>query len=423
MAHRNRRLGMWLVLVLVLVSAAGVTGYQQLHRPAGQAPDFVLMSTGYENGTLGEQVEFRLSDYRGKTVLLDFMAVACTSCRIVEARVLEPIWDERRHDPDFVLISIDTWADPGSGQIFGGETLADLRDFQAAEGHDWRHALDVDDVYLKYGAVTLPKLAVIDPEGRLVLESTGVPRKSTIEDAIDRAASGQAESVEVVRVGLVGLAFLAGVASFFAPCSVGLIPAYMGVLVQGTAKGSAAKRAGRTLWAGGATALGIVTLYAGLAVVFWQVGGFLRPHLTTIQWLTGILLVVLGVTMLQSGLWDRVAKALGMGRIDGRRGFFAFGLGYGLAAFGCTGPIFLPVLFAGFVAGTGLGFAVFGAYAMALALFMLCAAALVASGQTTRLRRMLDNTVRITRISAAFFVVAGLITLWVHHQATGTWGP
>ena len=422
-SHRNRVAAGWLVLLLALVGFAGFSAYGQLFEPAGQAPAFTLTSTGHENRTLGERVQFSLSDYAGKTVLLDMMAVTCTSCRVLTEEVLIPVQERYGHRDDFVILSIDTWADPGSGQTFGGETREDLIELQMSEGVPWRHALDTDDVYLKYSAISLPKIVLVDPSGQIVLEKQGLPALSTVTAAIEDSFDGQSQSIDVLRVGLIGLAFFAGVASFFAPCSVGLIPAYMGVLLQGTQKAAPAVRFRQTLVAGTATAAGIVTLYGALALLFWQVGGFLRPHLTTIQWVTGVLLVVLGLAMLRTGLWDAVAAKLGMGRVDGRRGFFAFGVGYGLAAFGCTGPIFLPVLFQGFVQSTQTGFTVFLVYAFALAGFMLVAAALVASGQTTRLRGFLDKTKTISRVSAVFFVVAGVITLWIHQRAEGTWFP
>ncbi len=131
---------------------------------------------------MGNATEFSLSDYRGKTVLLDFMAVTCDACRHVERNVLVPLWHEKQNESDFVLLSIDTWADPDSGQgfAFGGETRERLIEFQMESGHDWRHALDTDDVWQKYSAVAIPKLAVVGPEGQLIINNPKIdlPRVS-----------------------------------------------------------------------------------------------------------------------------------------------------------------------------------------------------------------------------------------------------
>src|SRR5688572_20324626 len=243
--------GMWMVLALVLGTAGSVTLWHEMHerRPA---QDFTLTSTGYENGTLAEPVTFSLSDYRGKTVVLDFMAVACTTCRIVAEDVLKPLHD--RHGGDIAILSIDTWADPGSGNLFGGETDEALIELQQEENLHWRHALDTDGVYLKYSAIGLPKLVVVDPEGRIAYSETGSQDLSDVEAAVQASIAGEATPVAVLSVGLSGLAFAAGVASILTPCSVGLLPAYLGLLLQDASQAPAARRSHRVLWGGLATA-------------------------------------------------------------------------------------------------------------------------------------------------------------------------
>ncbi len=424
--HRNNTLALWLSLAFVVAVPLSISVYDALHEPAGTAPDFTLTSTGFEDGVHGEPVNFSLSDYRGKTVLLDFMAVTCTSCRVLTDEVLKPIYAEYGNRTDFVLLSVDTWADPGTGSAtFGGETREDLIRLQEEEASHWRHALDTDKVYLKYSAVALPKIALIAPDGTIVLEKSGIPPVEDVRAAVDASLSGAATGgvgdEQVLRVGLLGLAVVAGVASFFSPCSVGLIPAYMGFLLQGQ-QGQQGPTAGRTLKAGLVTAAGIVTVYGALALLFWGLdlagyGPAMRELLPKIAPVVAVLLIVLGVLMFFKLSWDWLAKRLGMGKLDGRRGFYAFGIGYGLAAFGCTGPIFLPVLLAGFLQGAGTGLLVFLLYATAIAAFVVFAAALVASGQQGRLRALLQNSPWVTKASALLLVGAGVYLLWFDASA------
>ncbi len=136
----ERTLGPWLVLGLVLAVAVGAS-LSSAWRTHGPAPEFSLTSTGYENGTLGDPVPFKLSDYRGKTVVLDFMAVACTTCRTVTEDILKPL---AASEPDVVILSIDTWSDPGSGNAFGGESDSDLVRLQNQTHVAWRHARDTE---------------------------------------------------------------------------------------------------------------------------------------------------------------------------------------------------------------------------------------------------------------------------------------
>ncbi len=419
MGHRNNTALLWLSLALVVAVPLGVSVVDFLYDVAGPAPDFTLTSTGYEDGVQGENVTFHLSDYQGKTVLLDFMAVTCTSCRILTDEVLKPVYDEYGGRDDFVILSVDTWADPETGSAtFGGETWSELVALQKSEDVPWRHALDTDKVYLKYTAIALPKIVLVNPEGAIVLEKTGIPPLADVTDAIDESLAGTSQGISVLRVGLLGLAVVAGVASFFSPCSVGLLPAYLGFLLQGSERRSGAQ----TLRAGLTTALGVVTVYGGLALLFWILdmvgyGAALRNALPRFAPVVGGLLIVLGVLMFFKVSWDWLARRIGLGHVDGRRGFYAFGVGYGLAAFGCTGPIFLPLLLAGFLEGPGVGFAVFALYALSIASFILVAAGLVASGQQTRLRTLLSNTGWITKASALLLVGAGLYLLWFDASA------
>jgi cytochrome c-type biogenesis protein len=415
MGHRNGSFGMWFVLLLVIALPAGYAVWQAQFGYE-RAPDFTLTSTGYENFSEGEPVTFSLSDYRGKTVLLDMMAVLCESCRVLTDVVLRPVYEEFGDDPNFVLLSIDTWADPDTGYALG-ENERDLIHLQKSEQLAWRHAMDSDDVWRKYSAVRLPKIVIVDGEGRIVYERGGIPDADAVKAVIAASLSGEAREVPVLRLGLVTLGLVAGVASFFSPCSVGLMPAYLGFLLHGARGAAPGQRLRRTLVGGVATGLGIVAMYAVIAALLFLAGPLLRPHLESVRPLVALTLVLLGILMFFQVSWDRLARMFGMGRVDGRRGFFVFGLGYGLAAFGCTGPAFLPILLGGFAEGPGVGAAVFFAYTLAVAGLVVLAAALVASGEQGRLARLLEKTVIITRISAVLLLAAGLYLLWFSWRA------
>ncbi|MGB1586602.1 MAG: cytochrome c biogenesis protein CcdA [Thermoplasmatota archaeon] len=417
----------FVALLALSLTPLGQDVYRSGFETVDQAPHFELTSTGYERGNVTGPIDFNLTTYEGKTVLLDFMAIACTSCRLVEREVLEPIWADLKDDPNFELLSIDTWADPESGNSFGGETNEALRQFQIDHGHDWRHALDTDKVFRTYEAVSLPKIAVVGPEGQLVKEWTGQPSLRDVRNTVDLAMAGEAQSATVFRYDNIAsgpalfilLGAVVGIASFFAPCSVGLIPAYMGFLLQ---RNDGKPQTFDVLRAGLATGLGIVSIYGVIAIMLWSLsllgfGEAVSANIERLRPVMAALLIVFGLLMLRSGTWDAVAKKLGMGKVDGRRGFFAFGIGYGLAAFGCTGPLFLPILVSAFGEGPTAGLAAFLAYSLAIAGFVFLAAALVAGGYQTRLRAMLGKTELVTKISAVLLAGAGVWLLWFDYQA------
>ncbi|MGB0653323.1 MAG: hypothetical protein ACPGQL_09005 [Thermoplasmatota archaeon] len=431
MSGAERTTGLWVTLLVVVAATGGYSAWSAVHEPAGLAPDFTLTSTGYENGVQGEPVEFSLADYRGQTVLLDLMGVTCASCRILTAQVLEPLQERYGNRTDFVILSVDVWA----GQF--GESREELIALQEEEGVPWRHALDTDGVLLKYGAFELPKITLIDPEGRIVYDAIGIPPLDRVDAVVRSSFTGEAEAVEVVAVGVLGLALLAGLASAFSPCSVGLLPAYLGFLLTDQSRATAAptgasagtpsaagtgasgRRYGRAIAGGLATAAGIVSVYAVIAVLLWLAGPALRPYVRYLAPTVAVLLVALGLMMLAGFDWNRLVARLGGNQADGRRGFYAFGIGYGTAAFGCTGPIFVPILLAAFVEGTLTGFAAFGLYTAAVAGLVLVAALLVAAGRQGMLRAFLSRTRVINKISAALLVAAGAYLLWFSATSNG----
>lgn len=408
-SYRNRTFGMWLVLFTVLGAALGVSLWKGSHVVLDAAPPFTLTSTGYEGGVEGEPIGFALEDYRGKTVVLDMMAVLCTSCRTLTKEVLLPLQERYGDHPDFELVSIDVWADPRSNNSSPAETREELVALQEKEGAHWRHALDTDHVWRKYSATSIPQVFIVDPDGRLVYQRSGVPDLDEVDRAVRISMAGGAEPVAVLQVGLVGAAFIAGVASFFSPCSVGLIPAYMGFLLHNR---PAAARARATLRGGLLTGAGIVTVYAAFAAVLWGLsaaghGPWLRSRLPLLVPVMGGALVAMGLLMLAGVRWQGLARRLGLGRLDGRRGFYVFGLGYGVAAFGCTGPLLLPILIAGFVTGPAVGLVALGAYVLAVVGLVVYAAALVAGGEGPRLQRVLGHTRAIAALSALLLIGAG----------------
>lgn len=416
-SYRNRTADVWLVLAV----AIGAFGAATLAAPAessGPALPFTLTSTGFEGGAQGDPVEFSLADYRGQTVVLDFMAVTCTTCRTVTADVLVPLHE--RH-PDVVILSIDTWADPGAGGgiDFGGESEEDLIRLQQEEGVPWRHALDTDQVYLKYAAISLPKLAVVDPDGDLVYAKAGPQDLGEVEAAVLAAQADQALPIAQLQVGFVGFAVLAGLACVVTPCGIGLLPAYLGLLLEDGSRATPTARVARAAAGGATAAAAIIALYAVLAAIAWAAGDALRAALPWLGPLLGIGLFAVGVAALAGADWSGVARRFGAGRLDARRGFAAFGAAYGLAGFACTGPIFLPILVAGFAVGAGTGLAVFLAYTGAVALVLVAAALVVAAGEKTLLDRLLRRSAALHKLSAAVLALGGLYLAWYAAHAYG----
>jgi peroxiredoxin len=115
--------------------------------PPSPAPDFALKDV------TGKTV--RLSDYRGKTVLLDFWATWCVPCKQSIPRYMQ--MQERLASKGFVLIGVDE-----------GEKAEIVAAYAKAHGMNYPIVLDPDTaLFAKYPAHSLPAAFLIDTRGNI----------------------------------------------------------------------------------------------------------------------------------------------------------------------------------------------------------------------------------------------------------------
>ena len=135
---------------------SGPLGVIDSHRPQdGElAPDFALLSPE------GERIA--LSDFRGKTVVLNFWATWCPPCR-AEMPELQAAWEERGEGDDLVVFSVDF-----------DETAGEVNDFFEDFGLTFPVALDGGrSVAEHYGVRGLPATFFIDAGGVLRSKNLG----------------------------------------------------------------------------------------------------------------------------------------------------------------------------------------------------------------------------------------------------------
>ena len=173
-----------------------------------------------------------------------------------------------------------------------------------------------------------------------------------------------------------GFAFGAGLAAAFNPCGFAMLPAYMGLYLGVGAdddRGSFAAHIGKALLIGGSVTAGFILLFAAAGAVIGlgarSVVGSILP------WLglgIGVLLTLAGAWLLGGGklytaLAQQMSERFGNPGQANVRGYFLFGLAYGLASLSCTLPIFLAVIGASFAtASIWTAFAQFVLYALGM---------------------------------------------------------
>lgn len=112
----------------------------------GLAPDFLLQ--GLEEGT-----EYRLSDFRGKAVVLNFWATWCQPCRKEIPQLVQAY--HKYEDQGLVVIGLNH-----------AESRSIVRPYAEKFGMDFPIAIDVDgEMWERYRLLGLPTTFFIDREG------------------------------------------------------------------------------------------------------------------------------------------------------------------------------------------------------------------------------------------------------------------
>ena len=152
-----------LALALVFTTSLWADGNEgNLTKKGQNAPDFTVTSLD------GEQ--FKLSDLKGKVVLVNFFATWCGPCMKELPELEKQLWPRFKNE-NFKMISI------------GREhTKAEMKKFQSAKKFTFPIAADPQrQVYAKYAEKYIPRNYIIDKEGKIIFQGKGFSQKELDE--------------------------------------------------------------------------------------------------------------------------------------------------------------------------------------------------------------------------------------------------
>ena len=153
-----------------------------------------------------------------------------------------------------------------------------------------------------------------------------------------------------------GFALVAGMVATVNPCGFPMLPAYLGLYLSSEettggqqGRSSLARSAGRGLVVGSVVASGIIALFGAVGLII-SLGA--RVVIDVFPWIgliIGVVLTFAGAWMLSGGkiysaLAGQAASGIGDPTRISVRGYFLFGLSYGLASLSCTLPLFLGIV-------------------------------------------------------------------------------
>ena len=159
------------------VSAAAVKPNKE-RKPA---PEFTLKDSD------GKQV--KLSDYRGKVVLLDFWATWCGPCRIEIPWFIE--MQRKNKDKGFEVL----------GVAMDDEGWEAVKPFLQELSVNYRIVMGNDATAQAYGGVdALPTTFLIDREGKIAAIHVGLASKKDFEDGVEELLQNSAAATERAAV-------------------------------------------------------------------------------------------------------------------------------------------------------------------------------------------------------------------------------
>ena len=143
-----------LVLTLALLTSAALATQLSPVAEGQEASDFEV--------TLTDGTTFKLSDQRGKAVLVNLWATWCPPCRQELTRVQKDIID-RFAGRNFVFLPISR-----------GEKREDVAAFREKTGYTFPMGLDPSQaIYDRYASNYIPRNFLIGADGKVVLATVG----------------------------------------------------------------------------------------------------------------------------------------------------------------------------------------------------------------------------------------------------------
>ena len=165
MIDRNRMLCLALATVC-LVSLTGAPAAVTETKLRKFAPGFT------RNDSTGAPV--RLSDYKGKVVLLNFWATWCHGCKLEIPWFME--FESRFKDSGLVVIGVS----------MDDDGWKSVKPYLQLKKMNYPVVIGNEDLAKQYGLASMPMTVMIDREGKIAALHSGVVDKAACEDEIRR---------------------------------------------------------------------------------------------------------------------------------------------------------------------------------------------------------------------------------------------
>ena len=140
------------------------------------APDFTLVD---QNG-----VEHTLSDYKGKTVFLNFWATWCGPCKSEMPHIEKIYKDLGENKEDVIILGVANPKVDGNPYASDG-TMEEVKKYIEDGGYTFPTVMDTtSEVFMQYGITSFPTTFMIDKDGNVYGGVTGALSENIMRDII-----------------------------------------------------------------------------------------------------------------------------------------------------------------------------------------------------------------------------------------------
>ena len=407
-----------------------------------------LNRTGIEENITNETGWFRLSEHRGKVIILDMMAHDCANCHGVQARIEDKMdqWHELSQERELLIIGYGSYyresleyLNQSEGEYTVPLYPTGLGSTTAAIVNGTERA-DPNRLFTPGGTGVIPVVMVIDTEGYIIAsESSSTPAQgwSSFDEAIETAMKGSISEMEQLRTygvqeidqSMIGVIFLGAMLSilvYFSPCAFPVLPGFISYYLTLGAREDELIQSGRLkggmpgpVVIGGLSGLGMWTFFAFIGAIAWIMGKSFATSgiIHDIAIFIAALLLILGFFMLTGGTshlmsWvQRLVDRLSTTEMDEtftpRRNMYLYGIGYAAASIDCTAAAVLP--FIGYLATIGGNAVLFGlgSLMVGLLILMVIVVSMVGYGRQQAIGFLRRSTGMIKLIGAWMMMMAG----------------
>jgi len=225
---------------------------------------------------------------------------------------------------------------------------------------------------------------------------------------------------------VVGFAALAGILSFFAPCSVAIFPSFMGYYMSETEDTHL-----EALKSGSVASLGMILFYGLLGITVSYIGG-----LASVQSILNIGIPLMAAILGGVGAYFLAGKTITARRLsevggrfmrrDGKtnQNLFLFGFGYSMSSIACIFPVFLLLIAYPLITGNVvLGITAFLAFAAGKSVLMIAATVLTAESKSRLLTSKSKNFNYVKKGSGLLLILVALYLVYYTFALYGLINP